>query len=143
MKRSLLTSALLLALAGTASAAEYYKWVDASGVTRYAEKPPAGVNAQRVTTYGGSAPTNFAQGKEEMDEAKHREQVEAKARELEAKEQEQCKKVESQLATLKERGRVRMKDAEGNERVLTEEEHAAKIIELEEYMKSMCTKEGA
>lgn len=140
MKLTFLTSAILLALAGAASAADYYKWVDASGVTRYAEKPPAGVNAQRVSTYGGSAANTSQQTKEEVDEAKHREQVEAKAKELEAKEQEQCTKVESQLTTLKERGRVRMKDAQGNERVLTEEEHAAKIIELEEYMKTMCTK---
>lgn len=142
MKRSLLTSALLLALAGTAGAGEYYKWVDASGVTRYAEKPPAGVNAQRVTTYGGSVPVTAQESKEQVDEAKHREQVEAKARELEQKEKEQCAKVESQLTTLKERGRVRMKDAEGNERVLTEEEHAAKIIELENYMKDMCSKDA-
>lgn len=140
MKRTLFTTALLLALAGTVSAAEYYKWVDADGITRYAAKPPAGVtNAQRVTTYGGSVPVNTESTDANTDETKHRQQVEEKAKQLEQQEKEQCDKVASQLATLKERGRVRMRDAEGNERVLTEEEHAAKIIELEKYTQDMCT----
>ena len=33
-----------------------------------------------------------------------------------------------------------MKDKDGNERVLTEEEQSAKIIELEKYEKEMCSK---
>lgn len=45
----------LCLLAGTAGAADLYKWKDANGVTHYSESPPAGqkFEARRIDSRGG------------------------------------------------------------------------------------------
>ncbi|MFV5490420.1 DUF4124 domain-containing protein [Acinetobacter sp. ASP199] len=66
MKRSLfaiLTSTLLLSfVSGNTMADQYYKWVDAKGVTHYTKTPPPknAKKAGKVETYGwkNSAPTS-------------------------------------------------------------------------------------
>lgn len=131
-------------LAGNVTATEYYKWVDDKGVTRYAEQAPVGVQAEKVNTYSGgtskydpNAATAVAE--EARKEQAHKEEVGAHAKKLEEEEKQKCAKVTEQRKLLVERGRVRMKDKDGNERVLTPEEQAAKIVELEKYEKDMCS----
>lgn len=147
MKRTMMIAGLSLALlAGNVAAKEYFKWVDEKGVTRYAEKPPAGVQAEKVNTYAGSSSTYdpsaaIAETEEARKESEHKSQLEAKAEQMASEEEEKCNKVREQHKVLSERGRVRMKDKDGNERVLTPEEQASKIMELEKYMKDMCSGE--
>lgn len=143
IKRSIMITGLVIALAASnVMAKEYFKWVDENGVTRYAEKPPAGVQAEKVTTYAGSSAynPNAANTEETKQEEMHRAEVEARTKKLEQEEKEKCDKVREQHTVLTERGRVRMKDKEGNERVLTEQEQAAKVMELEKYLQDMCSK---
>lgn len=146
IKRPMIITGIAIALmAGNVAAKEYFKWVDETGVTRYAEKPPAGVQAEKVNTYAGSSAAydpNSATSDtpQNQDEAKHKQEVEARAKQLEKEEKEKCDKVSEQHKVLTERGRVRMRDKDGNERVLTEEEQATKIMELEKYMTEMCNK---
>lgn len=144
MKRSMVIAGITIALmAGNVAAKEYFKWVDETGTTRYAEKPPAGVQAEKVNTYAGSSAsydpsTINAETTEAKQEEAHKAEVEAHAKKLEQEEKEKCAKVTEQLTVLKERGRVRMKDKDGNERVLSTEEQAAKVMELEKYTQEMC-----
>ncbi len=144
-KRTMILAGIAFALmTGNVAAKEYFKWVDENGVTRYAETPPAGVHAEKVNTYAGSSSTydpsaENAETAEAKAEAKHKEELEAQARKLEEDEKQRCQKVSDQYKTLKERGRVRMRDKDGNERVLSPEEHAAKLAELEKYLADMCS----
>ena len=98
-----------------------------------------------MNTYAGSS-SNYdpsaaiADTDEARKEQAHKEEVESHTKKLEQEEKEKCSKVSEQRQILTERGRVRMKDKEGNERVLTPEEQAAKIAELEKYEKEMCGK---
>ncbi len=148
MPKHLMIVAAGLALAlvtGTAAAKDYFKWVDENGVTRYAEQPPAGVKAEKVNTYAGSSSTydpsaSIANTEEARSEQAHKAELEAQAQKLEQQEKEKCSKVSEQRKILTERGRVRMKDKDGNERVLTPEEQAAKIAELEKYEQVVCNK---
>ena len=146
MKRALILIGLAITwVASSAFAKDYYKWVDDAGITRYAEQPPLGVKAEKVSTYGGSstvydpnaAIANTEEGKQEQA---HKKEMADQAQQLEKQEKEKCDKVDAQLKTLKERGRVRMVDKDGKERVLTPEEQAAKVLELEKYMKDTCGK---
>ncbi|HSC76784.1 MAG TPA: DUF4124 domain-containing protein [Pseudomonadales bacterium] len=146
MKHVMIVTGLATALvAGNVAATEYYKWVDDKGVTRYAEQPPVGIKAEKVNTYSGGSSKydpNAANAiaEEERKEQEHKEQVGARAKQLEEEEKQKCAKIAEQRKVLTERGRVRMRDKDGNERVLTQEEQAAKIIELEKYEKEMCNK---
>ena len=146
MKHTMIIAGITIALmAGTVSAKEYYKWVDDKGVTRYAEQAPACVQAEKINTYSGSSTTYdpnaaAADTEEARKEQAHKEEVANHTAKLEDEEKEKCAKVSEQRKVLTERGRVRMKDKDGNERVLTPEEQAAKIVELEKYEKEMCNK---
>ncbi len=144
MKRPVIIAGIAIVLmAGSVSAKEYFKWVDDKGVTRYAETPPAGVQAEKVNTYAGSSSVYDpsaanAATEEARKEAQHKAEVESKAQQLESNEKKQCEKVSEQHKLLSERGRVRIKDKDGNERILTPEEQSAKVIELEKYLKDVC-----
>ena len=146
MKHTIIIAGITIALmAGTVSAKEYYKWVDDKGVTRYAEQAPIGIQAEKINTYSGSStvydPNAAAATTDEArKEQAHKKEVEDQAKKLEQEEKEKCDKVSEQRKVLVERGRVRMKDKDGNERILTPEEQAAKIVELEKYEKEMCGK---
>ena len=146
MKRALLIAGLALSfMASHAFAKDYYKWTDENGLTQYAEQPPVGVKAEKVSTYGGSSTVYdpsaaIADTEEGKKEQAHKKEIEDQTKKLEKQEQEKCGKVETQLKTLKERGRVRMVDKDGKERVLTPEEQAAKVLELEKYIKETCEK---
>jgi hypothetical protein len=146
MKHTMIIAGITIALmAGSVSAKEYYKWVDDKGVTRYAEQAPIGVKAEKINTYSGSSTvydpnTATASTEDVKKEQAHKKEVNDQAEKLEKEEREKCAKVSEQRKLLTERGRVRMKDKEGNERILTPEEQAAKIVELEKYEKEMCNK---
>ena len=54
----------LLLLAGTAGAADLYKWKDANGVTHYSESPPAGqkYESRRIDNAGAVGPAEDGEG---------------------------------------------------------------------------------
>jgi hypothetical protein len=145
IKRSILMLGLATAMmVGGASASEYYKWVDEQGTTRYAESPPHGVVAEKINTHAGSAsaynPNNENNDTDEARKAKaHKAELEAKTKKLEDDAVTKCKMVQDQHKTLSERGRVRVKEKDGTERMLTPEEQAAKILEMDNFLKKTCS----
>ena len=146
IKRPVLIASIAIALmAGNVAAKEYYKWVDEKGVTKYSEQAPVGIPSEKVNTYSGTSTkydpsAAIAQTEEAKKEQAHMAELKDKADKLEEAEKEKCAKVSEQRKVLTERGRVRMKEKDGTERVLTTEEQAAKIVELEKYEKEMCGK---
>jgi len=53
LRKSMITAAgfgIIAALAGSASIAAMYKWVDENGRVAYGDTPPAGVNAERMSS---------------------------------------------------------------------------------------------
>ncbi len=85
----------LCLLAGTAGAADLYKWKDANGVTHYSESPPPGqkYESRRIDTYGGLGP--------------------AEDPESPAKESPQCAQARENLKTLSD-SRPAMIDSDGD-----------------------------
>ena len=58
LRKSLITASVfgvVAALAGTASIAAMYKWVDENGRVAYGDTPPAGVKAERMNSGPGPA----------------------------------------------------------------------------------------
>ncbi len=142
-----LTSALLPAIAGSATAGEIYRWVDDEGVTHYSQHPPADRSADRIETKPepGDAPRESRADTEEMlDSAAERvererlEREEAeRLRQSRAERAAWCPQARQQLEAMRNQPRVRHED-EGY-RLLTEEEVQARVRELQMKIERRCS----
>jgi hypothetical protein len=156
-------------------AQDYYVWVDANGVTNYAQKKPLGVESRLITgsqrvgagdqivdTRRGSRP-----GAQAFDNANLQAEQAAKQSEttsqtgstdqevdpdkiiaedraiIAAKIAEQksanCEIGKKQLTTLEMFRRIRIKDENGAERVLNEDEKATRIATARKTIRENCT----
>jgi len=143
MRRLILSSSLLLALATPAMAGSIYKWVDAQGGTHFGTQPPQGVQAERVNpivSQPSTPPTRNKQAAEDGASEKQQE-VETRVKEEIANEQEAlesyCLQVRSNLVQLQNNPRVRIEE-EGQLRRLSEEERQAKIAEAQKALSENC-----
>ncbi len=148
-------------LAGNLSAqqeAEYYVWVDENGVTNYSQRNPQGVDATYVgptraessrrpgavplseeeeavaeTDEEGGAPTD-----EEIDQdvAERRAAIDAQIAETR---RQNCEIGRRNLAQLEAFARVRVTDANGQQRVLSDSEKASRIQEARNTIRENCT----
>jgi hypothetical protein len=140
------------------SAAEYYTWIDDQGVTNYAERNPAGYEAEHVTRahrFGSrmrQEPQAVApEPAEEEASAAGEVGTDVDPQELIAAERQQyeqalaeerafnCNVGKQNLARLSTFARVRIKDANGEERVMTENEMNDKKRESEELIRKNCS----
>ena len=156
-------------------AQDYYTWVDANGVTNYAQKSPQGLEARLVgrsqgadrddaivDTRRGSRPgaqafSEATQQAEQADEeatqasqtdttsegvdpdqviADERAAVAAKIAE---QKRGNCNIGKNQLTTLEMYSRIRIKDENGEERILTEEEKASRTATARQIIRDNCT----
>ncbi len=101
---------LLLSALG-ASAADLYRWTDSRGVIHYTDKPPHGVNAERVTTKRSPSLANPRQDavEETSETAPNPDAV-------------RCQSERERLAVLQRGGRIQMEGRDGTVRDLSEEE---------------------
>lgn len=104
--------ALVLLQAAPSHAAELYRWTDAQGTVHYTDKPPRGVEAEKLNkgrTPTLSAPTTTpAEPAVVSEEQKRRE--------------DRCRLERERLNTLLNSREIRMKDQDGGLRVLSAEE---------------------
>lgn len=145
MRRTLLLASLLFGCAGAACAGQIYKWVDAQGVTHFTAQPPQSAEASVIPTAkqpaaGKPAATPPAASgmvndpqQEEID-ARVRQEVAQKEKELEA----YCTSLRTNLAQLRNNRRVRVSDAEGEARRLTQDERQTRITETEKAIAENC-----
>lgn len=146
-KRRIAILQSLLVLSGitlsvTALSEEYYRWTDESGIVHYGSTPPSGVEATKVKTYGskanrGTTPANpstdaAASGNLPPEEAERRRKV-ADAQ------KKACDEEKSRLELLNQPTRLRMKDAEGNTRVLSQDEVMQEIEVSKKFIQDYCS----
>ena len=135
--------------------AEVYRWVDANGVVNYSQIKPRGVNAQQLQTQGGG-PTRVTDTEEtpaaevaaEPDQELSPEQqrmleeleAEEEARQQDVAEamQANCLKAQQLLQQLNSRGRVKVEDSSGAQRILPEEERQERIRAAQQDIVTNC-----
>ena len=128
---------LMLAIitsSGSLFAEDYYRWQDDKGVTHYGSTPPKGVDAVLVKTYGTSKPAieqpNSNTGEPAVDPERQRRLTEQQSR--------RCDEERQRLATLQQSTRVRMENANGDARYLTQEEIDSEITTTQRVIDDIC-----
>lgn len=145
---SFLGTLLLSALLPISSAsADIYKWVDEKGVTNYAAEPPSSVDANRVKvqTRLPSGAESAVEGleKQRSDARKAAEEAgrapaPAAAKPDPAQYAERCKQLRADLKTMEEHAQIRLTDAKGETRTLTEEDKQKRMDETRRQIKGFC-----
>ena len=146
------TSIFLFFLASTSPAAGVYTWTDKQGETHYGDKvPPEHANTATKLKYHSSptvktktsTPTTTLQEKLERLNKTNKQRSEQK---LEAKEkkamtdrrEKNCSLAKNNLNTMRERARVRVKEKNGEYRLLSHEEKTDKENELKKQIEEFC-----
>ncbi len=147
----LVVMAFLMGMGAVSSAeiAPYYTWVDENGVTNFSQDLPNGVKATRMSKkhrFGildlpdppESVDTSFATTENATDESdsekeeaeaerRARQEVEAEVQRLTLARQANCDRSRQNLANYESRARVRVKGADGEYTILSDEERQGKI----------------
>lgn len=148
MKRTTkrIVSSLSICLLGacinnTSIAANYYQWVDETGVTHYGSTPPAGVAAKEIKASGNTAPSPQVTTNpiNNHNDSLTTQKAEERKKELLIERQAQCAQEKERLQTLTARGRrIRMEDKNGNAHYLNAEELAKEIAISEQFLQEGC-----
>lgn len=147
-------------IAASASASEYYTWVDENGVTNYSEKNPQGYDAQHVTPQSRfgyryqsrtlapesdagpaeeEAPTDPAEMTDEQIDQQIASERARIDQEIARAKASNCKIGQRNLAQLEAYARVRVRDDDGQARVLTDSEKADRIAQARNTIRENCT----
>lgn len=139
--------ALIIALPASA---EIYRWTGENGETHFGSTPPTGVDAKPVSAANTNAITNSNAPQDDgdgeadpqsqnasNDTEKRQEDREKAEKQKQAKREENCKKVQKALKTLKNNARVQVKE-DGKRRYLSPEEKTAKRKEYEKLRDKYC-----
>lgn len=159
MKKSLLIniSALFFSTWAMSSlGGNIYKWTDENGVVHYEDKAPTDPaqsttkvvihNNQGLPTRGASPSLGYEALKQKLDklEAAQKQNSEEEAILQKNKEQKDakannCENAKRTLAALQERARARIKDRNGEYKVLTQEEKTEEENKLKGQIKELCS----
>ncbi|TQV71208.1 DUF4124 domain-containing protein [Exilibacterium tricleocarpae] len=142
--------ALTVMLAGlgiaTASAGEVYRWVDDDGGINYTAHPPKNRPSEKVMKFkkrGKTASTPAGDSASATAPAQPRQPaagdpLTARAEPTKNRDPERCNIARKNLETLRQNARVRIKEAEGEFRYLTPEEHSERIKESQQAIDESC-----
>lgn len=158
---SLLAYAYALLVSTSATAAEdYYKWIDENGVPNYSDKIPVGYEGNKVDksedsnykpSQTGAQTPNGASA--EADASK-KEDTKEKDAKTDAMASEETKKVEEEIAEIKRSNceigkrnlaqlqayaRIKVKEDDGKERVMGDDEKNAKVDEARKIIQENCS----
>lgn len=146
------------AAVSSASAEEIYRWVDADGVVNYTQQKPRDVEAQALTTQRG-APTRVRStstasvgssgnagetADEPMTDAQQRMMDELQAKEQRRQQEvaeireQNCQKSRRILDDLSAKERIRVRDDNGQERIMPEDERLRRISEAQQGIVDNC-----
>lgn len=159
----------------SAFAQDYYTWVDANGVTNYAQKSPQGhearlvgrspeadeddviVDARRGSRPGAQAfneaTRQAQQAAEQVTQASQTDTTSegvdpdqiiaddraAMAAKIAEQKRGNCNIGKNQLTTLEMYSRISIKDENGEERILTEEEKTSRTVTARQIIRDNCT----
>ncbi len=163
-KSAIQFTCLMFALIGAAHA-DTYRWVDENGVVNFAEQKPRGVPDEAVTRIGSgersartSAPpasspqpqsTDYAPAGVPADSSELSEDQQEMLRELQEAEtdrqeqvakirQDNCDRSRRVLNNLSAKSRIRVRDASGSERALSEDERQQRIADAQRGIVENC-----
>ncbi len=148
LHRLLVLPAIVLALPVSA---EIYRWTDSSGDTHFGSNPPAGVDAEPVTTNrtntidtGSRQNTSEGEGAADGEAQTAEDQKEGNAgqspedqQKRERIRQQNCETARQALKTLEQNARVQVKE-NGERRYLSPEEKAAERKRFERIREENC-----
>jgi hypothetical protein len=132
--------------------AEIYRWVDDAGVVNYTQLSPEGVAVERIVTSSGAptvvVPITVEVKAEDPDAHLSAEQKEmmkrlqatedARQAEIARIKESNCSRAQGVLGKLNGKGRIRVRDASGNETAMPEEERQSRISEAQRDVVSNC-----
>ena len=137
-----------LLVSAVASAEQFYKWIDAQGTTHYTEDPPppSATNSSevRVSTRQPSGsdaapPAPAAKNSNKTDNDKKAKTDSSKNNAAVAdKDPERCKILQDNLQAMQSHGRVKMTDANGEVRVLSDDEKQQQMDSTQKQIKTFC-----
>ena len=144
----LLILSLLLG-SGTALAAKYYKWVDENGVTHYSAQPPAAGKGEVIKVQSGGSSDNkeaamkrLEERRDKLEQKKLSEKEQAAQAEAERLNKEatekQCEQFRKNLTVMTQNSRVKLLGADGEARMLPEEERQERIKTAKEFIAQNC-----
>ena len=132
----------------TAIAAKYYKWVDEDGVTHYSAQPPAAGQGEVIKVKSGASSDKESAMKrleerrakleqDKLSEAEREAQEEAKRQNQKAME-EQCEQYRKNLTVMTQNPRVKLIGADGEARMLPEEERQQRMEKARKFIEENC-----
>lgn len=133
--------ACLIASSGYADS--YYRWKDENGQIHYGSRPPQGVEAVKIKTYGGgtstesNTPDQASNSGSDSADGDSGSQSET-AQRISAERKQQCDNEKQRLSTLESSARIRMKNDDGSTKYLSPEEQAKEISTSKEFLKNAC-----
>ncbi len=129
----LFASILLASIAVPTYAEGYYRWVGSDGIVHYGSRPPVGVTAEQVNTWGESA------GENTNSTTAATKNLTTKQQNVVAARQQECDDEKSRLTALQSTGRrISMQQEDGTTRYLTTDEILKEVSNSEEFIKQAC-----
>jgi hypothetical protein len=146
---------LWLLLVPALTGAEIYRWVDENGVVNYTQRSPDGVEAQRIVTRSGAPSVavavevtpepevaedpnaNLSPEQQAMLEKLEKAEEERQA-EIARIMQSNCDRAQKVLDRLSAKGRIRVRDENGNETAMTEVERESRISQAQRDVVQFC-----
>ncbi len=137
--------ALLGVLAPAASAGNVYRWVDDDGRINYTAYPPKGRPSEKVMKYKSRPGTATGSRSESSQDSTAGSAnpaanvpLTAQAEPLKQPDPERCEIARRNLETLTNHARVRLRDASGEYRFLTEQEHKERLQLSQQAIDESC-----
>ncbi len=128
-----------LGLSALGYAENYYRWVGPDGVVHYGSRPPEGVQAERISTYGKSSPGDLSGNGPVANEKVAENTYTDKQKELVEERKAQCDQERERLDALKSAGsRIQMDQGDGTTRYLSPDEVIKEISSSEKFISQAC-----
>ncbi|MET1255932.1 DUF4124 domain-containing protein [Aliikangiella maris] len=115
-----------------------YKWKDSEGMVHYTERrPEPGIEYEKVRRPSNKASSSVPVNKVEE---KIEESTDKKDDRYTAWRKENCRIATENLDVLQNASRIAQDDGQGGTRLMTDEEKAAQIKQMQEQIQKFCTK---
>lgn len=139
----LITIVIGLGLAANLSAKGqgHYRWTDEKGTLQYSDRPPKDVESEFIEFSTGKRSSSSKQSSESGDtpntEGSEKTAAIPEMEVMPNKDPKLCNQAKANLKAL-EKSRIRMKDLDGSQRFLTEEEKEEQKDNARKFMKVYC-----
>lgn len=134
----------LLLLPALGQSAELYKWTDKNGVVQYTQHPPREGEYTTITKTGTKSPNQPPKQAAPTTEQTPTDAEDKPAAsgddtsEFIAAKKKNCEIATTNRATLTSKARIGVRGADGQQRILTDEEKAKQLKLIEEQIKTYC-----